>query len=138
MASVVKRPARAVFYSHKSRHRERLFKQDPHCHWCGRLTKLFTPAPGQKAPGDMATVDHVISRLTRTSRAEYHHKSNKVLACENCNRRRGAEEEERLGHRGPNLAKREVPDYPIKLLTKVGSGDKPSDSPMSPIIGTVT
>lgn len=82
-----------------ARRREILWHRDPRCHWCGCLTRLMPGDQHKRAgqPKDMATVDHLDSRLSG-QKAQYHAGEERtVLACQECNTRRGREEEQRLG-----------------------------------------
>lgn len=72
--------------------RARLFKQDPHCFWCGVLTiwrREFPLTP------DTATVDHLYSKL-HPERGQQHaigrFEDRYVLACWKCNKARGEAE----------------------------------------------
>lgn len=64
-----------------------LFKRDPHCHWCRALTHRFTGHMDDRT----ATLDHIKSRPECSTYTEYTASSNKVLACDGCNRRRNDE-----------------------------------------------
>ena len=92
--------------------RERLFnEQDGRCYWCGRQMRLLTfqPKAGQKSPDDMATLEHLDSRLS-PSRGMFGHGAKRVVAaCYRCNHTRASEEvaglpeyekHRRSGHRG--------------------------------------
>lgn len=76
--------------------RNLMWRADPHCHWCGKLTRL--PAPRVKGvkhrqEHDWATLDHLVSRLEPSKRQA--HKTGErrwVLACFACNVRRSHEE----------------------------------------------
>lgn len=65
--------------------RDRLFREDPHCHWCRALTVLSAYG---KPKTSLATIDHIKCREEAQSHAEYIHPSNKVLACYDCNQKR--------------------------------------------------
>jgi hypothetical protein len=71
-----------------------LFKQDPRCHWCKRVTKLICEK-SLKGEADplMATIDHVISRYHphRWVKRKTGQKR-KVLACYQCNHSRSTQE----------------------------------------------
>jgi hypothetical protein len=80
--------------------RERLWHKDRRCHWCGRLTRLIVPGNHEKLPDDMATVDHLYSRLDenrhnlkrgiiRKDKSGNIVLVRRVLACYSCNQRRG-------------------------------------------------
>lgn len=77
-----------------SRRRRILWARDPHCHWCGRLTAYATPllSVGVRVPppNDLATVDHLDSRLS--GRRGQTPGERTVLACYACNQNRGAAE----------------------------------------------
>jgi len=75
--------------------RRKLFREDPHCYWCGRITVLFDPPIGQRTPGDTATVDHIKDRRQVASVSEYRAPENVVLACYGCNKRRNDIEQDR-------------------------------------------
>lgn len=62
--------------------RIKLFREDPHCFWCGCLTTLDVTNPRLAT---LATVDHLYSRQHP---ARSRRKHMKVLACFNCNQRR--------------------------------------------------
>jgi hypothetical protein len=64
---------------HKRSKRERLFRRNPHCYWCGRLTVFLRPKPF-KAP-DAATVDHRFSKQHPKRCFD----GSTVLACYECN-----------------------------------------------------
>lgn len=63
--------------------RNRLWRKDPHCHWCGRLT-----VNEQGVRPDAATLDHVYSRLDFRRKGQGKH----VLACWECNQARASAE----------------------------------------------
>jgi hypothetical protein len=69
--------------------RRKLFERHPFCHWCGEevfeFLGLLRHSPLQ------ATIDHVKSRLECDSQDEHRARSNKVLSCYGCNRRRNDE-----------------------------------------------
>lgn len=96
-----------------------LHHSDPHCHWCGvetitpkAITKRYEiyklPAKERKKelyPPNMATVDHLYSRLNPV-RAYYKRTKRDipvVLSCAQCNHERGVEEHRHLT--------KEVQDY---------------------------
>lgn len=71
-----------------------LFKADPHCHWCKRVTKLICqPFIRGHADPLMATIDHVVSRYHphRWVKKKKNHRR-KVLACYECNHSRSVQE----------------------------------------------
>lgn len=71
-----------------------LYRQDPRCHWCKRVTKLTCEKfiRGHADPL-MATIDHVVSRYHphRWVKKKKHHRR-KVLACYECNHNRSVQE----------------------------------------------
>lgn len=77
------------------RFKERLWQNDPSCHWCKRPTKLLHIAEIQgEADPLMATIDHLVSRYhpERWVRRDL----TKVLACYECNAKRSREETKAL------------------------------------------
>ena len=85
-----------------SRHRERLWRRDNRCYWCGKPTRLISIVRG-KRPDDMATIDHLFSRLDQdrknvgcAAEVQGHDgqafKGRRVLACYACNHSRGRSE----------------------------------------------
>ena len=87
-------PAPVQFVSTKKL-REELWTKDPHCHWCGRLT--VQPSEilkmGQPNPPEMATIDHLVDRFEGRNRNNF---NNVVLACNECNNRRGRERQAKI------------------------------------------
>lgn len=88
--------------SYKKR-RINLWKQNPHCHWCGCVTILpddILKDDHERIPytENMATVDHLYTRLTGL---RYTMPSingcNTVLACNKCNNDRNRVEEKMIG-----------------------------------------
>ena len=76
----------------------KLWQADPRCHWCKRITRLLNiPEIQGPAPPDLATIDHLRSRysLERFVKPKIG-ESTKVLACYECNARRGIEETKKL------------------------------------------
>lgn len=68
----------------------------PWCHWCGRRTTLDHVLPGQRTPGHIATIDHVLSRYSAKNLEEYDAPENKVLSCYKCNHDRACEEDGKI------------------------------------------
>jgi hypothetical protein len=70
-----------------------LYKRDPRCHWCRRITKLICEPNLRHVDPLMATIDHIVSRyhvhrwIKKTGK-----KRRKVLACYECNHRRSVQE----------------------------------------------
>jgi hypothetical protein len=85
---------------------QRLWEEDPHCHWCGKLTYMVLYPPGEefmlkKQTSQMATIDHIYSRLhpkrLEAPRGERHEDlSRTVLACFQCNQERSRREQAEL------------------------------------------
>jgi hypothetical protein len=71
--------------------RLRLFRADPHCFWCGQVTRYG-------AVGDplQTTVDHLYSRLHPERENRYREQKGvlHVLACSECNNERGVCEQQ--------------------------------------------
>lgn len=63
-----------------------LFNNDPHCYWCGRLTRFLNRnIEGIIIPLDTATLDHLYPR----THINHNSKNQRtVLACFECNRDR--------------------------------------------------
>lgn len=74
------------------RRRDRLFADDPHCHWCECLTRLLDRKlrHGEKMPLDLATIDHLDDRLS-PERGKHKGEDRTVLACWKCNNDRNRE-----------------------------------------------
>ena len=81
--------------------RARLWHRDPRCYWCKRHTRLLIVDGA--APDDMATIDHLFSRLDEKRkevnfgilRKDYTGETmvmRRVLACYACNQERGRRE----------------------------------------------
>lgn len=70
-----------------------LYNRNPHCHWCGRLTKLICESNLRHVDPLMATIDHIVSRyhvhrwIKKKGRGR-----RKVLACYECNHKRSVQE----------------------------------------------
>ena len=71
--------------------RLRLFRANPHCFWCGCVVYLDTLQDAI----NLATVDHLYSRLHPLRESEHKHQKNvlHVLACRICNQERAQCEE---------------------------------------------
>lgn len=77
------------------RFKEKLWQNNPCCHWCKRPTKLLHIAEIQgEADPLMATIDHLVSRYhpERWVRRD----TTKVLSCYECNSKRAREETKAL------------------------------------------
>ncbi len=71
-----------VWYKPKSRYLKlELLAEFKYCFWCGIPVRDFVIPDGERAPSDMATLDHVVSRFTR-KKGDW---VLKVLSCEHCN-----------------------------------------------------
>lgn len=84
------------------RQREQMWRRNPRCYWCGRHTRLLNINGGLQPP-DMATIDHLFSRINEDRRNhsagiwKVSHSGNpyvvrRVLACYACNSERGRRE----------------------------------------------
>lgn len=75
-----------------SRRRANLMAEDPHCAYCGREVVYWRLAPGEKTPGNFATIEHVNTRNggPRPLRGAL------LLACHDCNQAKG--EQDRAEH----------------------------------------
>jgi hypothetical protein len=82
---------------HSTRQRRRnLWVADPHCWWCGRLTRYASRKGGKAArkagyqDPDLATVDHLATWRNRPPGVDRRRLPEvTVLACRECNRDRG-------------------------------------------------
>ncbi len=73
-----------------TRHKRRvLHARDPHCHWCDVVTIDPSKTLNQRHP-NLATLDHVKSRLQCKTKEEYRSSKNHVIACLECNNLRDA------------------------------------------------
>ena len=81
----------------------RLVKEKPICYWCKREVKLYKKIEkGEVHPLDMATIDHKCHRLDPAREEVYKTPGEKtVLACLECNRKRGREDLERFKNKLP-------------------------------------
>ena len=88
--------------SKNQRLRLRLWRKNPHCYWCGIVTKWFARNP---APPDGATLDHIRSRYVpeRSRREGLWRNGIIVLACWRCNNERCAMEQEYLARTRPEV-----------------------------------
>jgi hypothetical protein len=77
--------------AHKSKpkptRRRVLWRRDPRCFWCGRVTRF----DAYHEP-DAATVEHIYHRAHPKRRSTRRHLPATVLACRKCNSERGAPE----------------------------------------------
>lgn len=76
----------------RKKRRDRLYKEHPYCHWCGR--RLTDKMNGKKFPKNFRTVDHVKSKL---SGDRWRTGGQTVLACHECNQDRNRLEQKNLG-----------------------------------------
>ena len=77
------------------RRREILFLRHPFCYWCGRPVKMYVHSQHETPPPDQATLDHIRTRYN----PERHMPSDKeqtVLACWECNHKRGEEDTQNM------------------------------------------
>lgn len=76
--------------SHELRRiRQELWNEDPHCHWCGVLTKIDHEGRATLDPDD-ATLDHIYHRGHEARKVDMpKQKEDVVLACSHCNNKRG-------------------------------------------------
>lgn len=77
--------------------RERLWRRNPCCYWCGQPTVLMKGRNGP-VPPNMATIDHLRCRL-HPGRLEPNpqHQPRTVLSCWKCNNERGSVEQKEAG-----------------------------------------
>lgn len=88
----------------KKRRRQEMWAKDPCCHWCGRETVLVHRIDGGLTLPNQATLEHLYDRLD-PRRYEKGRKGNRyVLACYECNWRRGRERQREEQMRGNPLA----------------------------------
>lgn len=82
-------------YGHQQKRRRlrKLWDQNPNCHWCGKKTVLPKRRVGGPASHDLATIDHINSRFKKERFDNPNNLPNTVLACYECNHRRGEEED---------------------------------------------
>lgn len=83
--------------------RERMWRNDPRCHWCGCRTVLPPAGAGshrKNIPTNEATIDHLDSRLS-PDRGKFNGCYRRVLACLRCNNRRNDEEQGWLAFKSP-------------------------------------
>lgn len=73
----------------------KLWNENPHCHWCGRLTRL-TNNPNGIIPDDAATVDHLYSKFDLRRWVKAENEKRYVLACRLCNWNRSFNEAAQL------------------------------------------
>jgi 5-methylcytosine-specific restriction endonuclease McrA len=75
--------------------RNRLMKENPHCHWCGKTLNLY-PDYGTNGfkimPDDYATIDHLVSRLRGPRKNVSMNARTLVIACPQCNNARNVAE----------------------------------------------
>ena len=74
------------------RRKEILFARHPFCYWCGKEVKIYSYKHHGKSPLDMATLDHLRTRYNPERQILSPHKEQTVLACWECNHRRGEED----------------------------------------------
>lgn len=75
----------------KSAIRAWLFRQNPHCHYCGVLTVLHPPNPKNKyLPDNLATIEHLVTRFDPHRQQHQAGERRLVNACRKCNAEQGA------------------------------------------------
>ena len=89
---------------HHDRRKDRQFwklwnRQDGQCAWCDQRMTTHRPDAGQAPNTLMATIDHVIPK----AQGGGHDRPNRVLACRDCNERRGRSPQESGAEPGVNL-----------------------------------
>ena len=76
--------------------RQRLWKKDPHCHYCGCKTIWLEQAGGNRPP-NAATLDHIIPRTNPLRHTlPFYPQELLVLCCNKCNNDRGKRDEQKL------------------------------------------
>ena len=73
-----------------------LWNRNPICHWCGVHTLLISQDKKAKASDNMATVDHLDSRLSGNRKSPRKGEERTVLSCYKCNHHRGSLECKKL------------------------------------------
>jgi hypothetical protein len=77
--------------------RFKLWQKDPDCFYCGVETVFYNPFPGKADPDNLATVEHLNSKLSERRNTPNHNGERRVvLACRKCNHSRGAKEYNQL------------------------------------------
>ena len=72
--------------------RNKLFEENPFCHWCGKAVIKLEGEWGRNIQPNLATLDHLYSRLHPLRTAPRPNDPAFVLACYKCNHKRGEEE----------------------------------------------
>lgn len=94
----------ATIKSKRIKQRNRFYRMDPRCHWCGERTELpaYTKLNSPKAPHH-ATIDHLNSRLSPYRRVPTESPSElrHVLSCFKCNQDRARDEHIESGRSVP-------------------------------------
>lgn len=94
-------------HEYKKQRREQLWRENPHCHWCGRLTVINNKSEWKHGEdhSNVATLDHLVSRLEipyGTNRPNLYKKAKTmVLACWKCNNDRNRLVAEQLSKTNP-------------------------------------
>ncbi len=93
----------------------RLYRENPHCFWCGVRTRLIEQKDGVQMPDEAATVDRVRSRFTPTKIVDCTRwpQDIKVLCCFRCNRERDK------GY----VAKAKAPPRPLSDRVRIAQTD---------------
>lgn len=75
----------------------KMWKQDPHCRQCGRLTVLSVYKNHKAIPDNTATLEHVFSRLNPLRLLKTPGVKRRTLLCRACNQTNGLKEQKALG-----------------------------------------
>jgi hypothetical protein len=94
----------AMKHANKKKRRLELFEKDPHCHWCGREVVLVHQMRGGATLPNQATLEHLFDRLNPLRFDIRYAGERYVLACYECNWRRGLERQREEQGRGNPLA----------------------------------
>ncbi len=81
--------------SHR-KNKEKLWHENPHCHWCGVLTVLDCRREWRKPaspPENLATLDHLFSRYHIERWKRFNGQRKRVLSCLKCNHERARQED---------------------------------------------
>lgn len=82
--------------SNKSR-KIRLFHRNPRCYYCGVIVRIVNVPKGKRIPDDMATLEHLYSRLDYRRHDKNDGKTERtVLSCHKCNQERAKEQDQLL------------------------------------------
>ncbi len=79
--------------SSRQNRRRALWRKDPRCFWCGKITILRRVNGGEQHPDNMATLEHIIHKMDPNrgkKMSKNKGKNSTVLACRECNNSRGS------------------------------------------------